>query len=345
MDPSVSVPVWLRNPRYTGPNRCLLCTVVNLGIAAALALAVATASVGWAVVVFTVGVATIAVRGYLVPGTPELTKRYLPERVLAWVGKGPTPRSEALDAAATLVGAGVLRESATAADLVLEAGFHDAWRRHARRLADANADAAALARFVDADPEAVSVADRGHAYVGVIGDEPVGRWESRPAFLADLAAAAAIDERWSGWAALSTARRSELLGSLRLFVETCPTCDGHVTLDATVVGSTTCSSRRVTPAARGSSRRTLTRGRSRTPRSRREPAAFSRRIAGHRSMSTRLSMKYPTMSVRTRTENAVAMNNVSWPLTPASGRKLITRRATAMIAVLTTIWSTGSSRA
>jgi hypothetical protein len=236
MAPSVSVPVWLQNPRYTGPNRCLPCTAVNLGIAAALTLAVATASVGWAVVVFAVGVATIAVRGYLVPGTPELTKRYLPDRVLAWFRKGPTPRSETLDAAATLVGAGVLREN-VAADLVLEAGFHDAWRRRARRLADANADAAALARFVGADTEAVSVVDRGHAYVGIIGDEPVGRWESRPAFLADLAAAAVIDERWSGWAALSTARRSELLGSLRLFVETCPTCDGHVTLDATVVES------------------------------------------------------------------------------------------------------------
>ena len=237
MAPSVSVPVRLRNPRYTGSNRCLPCTAVNLGIAAALALVVATASVGWAVVVFAVGVATIALRGYLVPGTPELTKRYLPERVLAWFGKGPTPRSKTLDAAATLVEAGVLRESAADDDLVLEAEFHDAWRRRARRLADANADAAALARFVDADPEAVSVADRGHAYVGAIDDEPVGRWESRPAFLADLAAATVIDERWSGWAALSTARRSELLGSLRLFVETCPTCDGHVTLDATVVES------------------------------------------------------------------------------------------------------------
>jgi hypothetical protein len=237
MAPSVAVPVWLRNPRYTGPNRCLPCTAVNLVIVTALALAVATLSVGWAAVAFAVGVATVAVRGYLVPGTPELTKRYLPERVLAWFGKGPTPQSETLDAAATLVDAGVLREDPVADDLVLDAEFHDVWRRRARRLADANADSAALARFVDADSEAVSVVDRGHAYVGVIDDEPVGRWESRPAFLADLAAATAVDERWSGWTALSTARQSELLGNLRLFVETCPTCDGQVTLDTTVVES------------------------------------------------------------------------------------------------------------
>ncbi|WP_256412683.1 hypothetical protein [Halorubrum rubrum] len=259
MDALSRLPAWLRDPRYTGSNRCLPCTIVNLVIAAGLALAVATVSVGWAVAVLAVAVATIGVRGYLVPGTPTLTKRYLPDRVLAWFDKGPerggvangTPADGVddsagagpFDPATALVEAGVLLEDPTIDDFVLEERFHDAWRREARRLADANEDEAALAGFLEFDAEtdldaaSVALTDHGHAYVASIEDEPAGRWESRQAFLADLAAAAVIDDRWDGWEELSTARRSELLGSLRLFVETCPTCDGAVTLDTTVVES------------------------------------------------------------------------------------------------------------
>ena len=73
-----------RRPEYTGENRCLPCTVVNLVFASVLSGAVATvSSPAAAVAVFVLSVALIAVRGYLVPGTPTLTARYLPDRVLA----------------------------------------------------------------------------------------------------------------------------------------------------------------------------------------------------------------------------------------------------------------------
>ncbi|OYR56770.1 hypothetical protein [Halorubrum halodurans] len=253
MDALSRLPVWLRNPRYTGSNRCLPCTIVNLVIAAGLAAAVATVSVVWAVVALALAVATIGVRGYLVPGTPALTKRYLPDRVLALFDKGPEragvasgttaatePTDEApdhVDPATALLEAGVLLEDPTIDDFVLEERFHDAWRREARDLADDDGDESALAAFLDLDAESVALTDHGHAYVATIEDEPAGRWESRQAFLVDLAAAAVLDERWDGWRTLPTARRSELLGNLRLFVETCPTCDGAVTLDTTVVES------------------------------------------------------------------------------------------------------------
>ncbi|SMO50707.1 hypothetical protein [Halorubrum cibi] len=259
MDALSRLPIWLRDPRYTGSNRCLPCTIVNLVIAVGLAIAVATVSVGWAVAVLAVAAATIGVRGYLVPGTPALTKRYLPDRVLALFDKGPerdgfasgTPaesvaestESGPFDPATALVEAGVLLEDPAIDDFVLEERFHDAWRREARNLADADEDEAALAAFLDLDAaadsetETVALTDHGHAYVASIENEPAGRWESRQAFLADLAAASTLADRWDGWESLSTARRSELLGSLRLFVEACPTCDGVVTLDATVVES------------------------------------------------------------------------------------------------------------
>ncbi|GAA0506210.1 hypothetical protein SAMN04488066_101140 [Halorubrum aquaticum] len=252
MDALSRLPVWLRNPRYTGSNRCLPCTIVNVVIAAGLALVVATVSVGWALATFAVAAATIAVRGYLVPGTPALTKRYLPDRVLALFDKGPergggaggavadevpSDHEVSFDPATALVEAGVLLEDPVVDDFVLEEGFHDAWRREARTLADADADEAALAEFLEFDPGSIALVDRGHAYAAYIEDEPAGRWESRQAFLADLAAADVLEAYWDDWKGLSTARRSELLGSLRLFVETCPTCDGDVTLGTTVVES------------------------------------------------------------------------------------------------------------
>lgn len=80
----------VRQPEYTGENRCLPCTVLNVGIAVVLTLVVA-ASVGYAVGATTAAIvgavtllsalATIGLRGYLVPGTPRLTERYLPERL------------------------------------------------------------------------------------------------------------------------------------------------------------------------------------------------------------------------------------------------------------------------
>lgn len=258
MDALSRLPVWLRNPRYTGSNRCLPCTIVNLVIAAALALVVATVSVGWALATFAAAAVTIGVRGYLVPGTPTLTKRYLPDRVLAWFDKGPerggvasggaaangaadhgivADDGEPFDPATALVEAGVLLEDPAVDDFVLEERFHDAWRREARTLADADVDEEALADFLGLDPDPVALVESNHAYGAYVEDEPAGRWESRQAFLADLAAAAVLDDHWDGWSELSTARRSELLGSLRLFIETCPTCDGSVTLDTTVVES------------------------------------------------------------------------------------------------------------
>ncbi|ARS91742.1 hypothetical protein [Natrarchaeobaculum aegyptiacum] len=79
----------LKQPEYTGENRCLPCTVVNLTIAAALGWLVARKHRIAGVLVFVVSAAIISLRGYLVPGTPTLTRRYLPAGVLRLFGKEP----------------------------------------------------------------------------------------------------------------------------------------------------------------------------------------------------------------------------------------------------------------
>jgi len=72
-----------KQPEYTGENRCPPCTVVNVVLAALLAAAVGAVLPVAAVPVFAAALVTIYLRGYLVPKTPTLTKRYFPDRLLA----------------------------------------------------------------------------------------------------------------------------------------------------------------------------------------------------------------------------------------------------------------------
>lgn len=94
----------MRRPEYVGENRCLPCTAVNLVIAAIAAVAASfllaalgvSTGVHAAVGGFVFGVSVVAVylRGYLVPGTPTLTKRYLPLWALRLFGKATGPERD-----------------------------------------------------------------------------------------------------------------------------------------------------------------------------------------------------------------------------------------------------------
>lgn len=81
----------LHQPEYTGENRCEACTIVNAAIAAVLGAIVARKSKLAAAVVVGISGFLIYLRGYLVPGTPTLTKRYLPPSVLRLFDKEPGP--------------------------------------------------------------------------------------------------------------------------------------------------------------------------------------------------------------------------------------------------------------
>lgn len=81
----------LRQPEYTGENRCEPCTALNLVIATLLGWLVSRRSKPMGILTVVVSTALVYLRGYLVPGTPTLTKRYLPPTVLRWFGKDPEP--------------------------------------------------------------------------------------------------------------------------------------------------------------------------------------------------------------------------------------------------------------
>lgn len=253
----------LRRPEYTGANRCLPCTVLNVGIATVVAVAVSVlVGIKVGALLLAASLATIWLRGYLVPGTPELTKRYLPERALRLFGKSreATPSAE-IDAESYLLSADVVVETPDGSDLTFAPWFESAWWDHLTEMegvADGSArndsvpddtdgsgvdvtkppaDVAALATLTGTDAEALAIDWRGGAAYASADGGRVGHWESRAAFLADLAADRALTDRLDDWDGLPLAARSDVLGALRLFVDTCPTCEGTVTLEERVVES------------------------------------------------------------------------------------------------------------
>ena len=247
----------IRKHEYTGENRCLPCTIVNVALAVALAAAVAlTAAPAVGAVAFVVALAAIWLRGYLVPGTPELTKRYLPERVLRRFGKAPPPTGRApstgdsasgdapaegadIDPQSYLLGADILIETDDESDLTYAPWFASAWRAalDAARGTDDDASVTRLADVNAADEPLLSVEERGNAVFAAVDGERIGHWVSRPAFLADAAADRVLRANDDGWTDLPQPARSEVLRGLRLFVEECPACGADVTVGEEVVAS------------------------------------------------------------------------------------------------------------
>ncbi|MEZ3145308.1 hypothetical protein [Halobaculum sp. MBLA0143] len=239
---------WLRHPQYTGDDRCLPCTVVNLAAVAVGGTVLATVSPTAALVAVLAGVAAIWLRGYVVPYTPTLTRRYLPERVLAWFGKAAASdrvTARAADRDGLLEAAGLLRPTPVGDDVRLDAGFAAAWLSGTRvALAGTDGERTALSTALGVDRDALVVTTYDDGVVAHLDGVWLGTWESRAALFADTAAFDLLPEWLPEWDRLTPAARTETAASLRLFAEVCPACGGAVRLGTDTVPSC-CSSRRV----------------------------------------------------------------------------------------------------
>lgn len=247
----------IRQPEYTGENRCMPCTIANAVIAVGLSAGVAggalaagasvAVAAGAGVGVFLVSAAAIYLRGYLVPGTPELTKRYFPEWVLAKFDKKPEQLAQAeraaeeseLDPEAALLSAGAVEPCQEVDDLCLAPGFHDAWRDRIRTVRDRGFETDDIVDALSMDDlaEEVTLNQFGEAVVLERDAVEVGKWESQAALVADMAAAEELAGRYDGWADLDATDRSRLLRGLRIFAEECPLCDGPIELGQDTVES------------------------------------------------------------------------------------------------------------
>ncbi|MFB6073656.1 MAG: hypothetical protein ABEJ89_01435, partial [Haloarculaceae archaeon] len=262
----------LRNPEYTGENRCSPCTVVNLLIGGVLAVAVAAilrattgisaGLLGGGLVLF-VSLGAIYFRGYLVPGTPTLTKRYFPAWLLAAFGKDPAtpaasgvassaaanesteaPADPELDLESVLLAAGAIEECAGGRDLCLAEDFGGDWHEEMRAVEAADAGRERLLELLEAGDRDVAFEEFDEAFRARIDGRIVGTWQSHAAFLADVGAARLLRERDPDWERRSIRQRGQLLDGLRLFLETCPACGGPVNLGRDTVESC-CTTREV----------------------------------------------------------------------------------------------------
>lgn len=227
MNPIADAASRLRRPEHTGENRCVPCTVLNVliatGITAVLAVGV---SVELATLAFVLALLAIYLRGYLVPGTPTITRRYFPAPLLRLFDK----EAHATDAAIT--GDGDANEALAAAGIVstgpdgtyrLAPTFREEWReriRRVRRRGPSPEDVATLfaADTLDRHGETSFVLDRSKSL----------RWDSEGALVADVAAGGLLRSAFDDWDSTDATARQDVLRRLRLLLDRCPRCDARV---------------------------------------------------------------------------------------------------------------------
>lgn len=272
-NPPTSFPEGLRNPEYIGENRCVPCTIINIVIAAAMSvlagLAVSAVGAGDSIafvlgtVVLVVSALLIYLRGYLVPGTPELTKRYLPRRVLALFGKDPvaahtetsdgehvvefdeegfkeaveeiTKRHEqAVDPETFLEEVGAIEPDGND-DYRLVGTFADTVQDQMATYREESIGTAVIATLFDTTPEEVDELDREYpAYrIGV----RIRKWPSEGAWIADVATHEALAETTDRWPDLPLEQRIDILAWLRGLHPACPMCDGEIRFSDDIIES------------------------------------------------------------------------------------------------------------
>jgi hypothetical protein len=219
-----------RNPDYTGSNRCWPCTAVNAIVVGLLSAGIAVIGYEFgAVLVGALGVAAIWMRGYAVPGTPQLT-RYLPESVLRLFGKGSSPTRRPTDVVRTLFEAELLAGSEDGSPQLAD----EARTTYETRTRELAAD---RERLEDAVPEAFPGVASVSANRGLGGRETwfakdeegntVTQWEARPVVAMDVAGAELLADRVDGWERYEPRKRREAYAVLRQGASTCPSCGGE----------------------------------------------------------------------------------------------------------------------
>lgn len=247
----------LKQDAYTGTNRCLPCTLVNATLAVALAVIVGSITPELGVVVIIVSALAIYFRGYLIPGTPTLTKRYLPQRVLALFDKSPVStgvveqnidkheRSSAdeddlIDPVEYLLAVEVVELCEDESDLCFTDEFRarvDSALEEVAVGVDDSPDGIPIGLQGDnglqtiggmfgVDSEEVTIEHRGYPAITV--NHQVHRWPSTSALAIDVATYRALETFRDGWTGVPRHQRVNILRSLRTFQRSCPRCEGEV---------------------------------------------------------------------------------------------------------------------
>ncbi|NGM69759.1 hypothetical protein G6M89_12190 [Natronolimnobius sp. AArcel1] len=253
-DDTPSVLERVKQPEYTGDNRCLPCTVGNLAFAVILGVAIWPFAPLLAPVVVVASVLLIYLRGYLVPGTPELTKQYLPESVAKrfdhqlepttdtegdaqWdtIEKLEYERRNAVDPEEFLLDAGVIELTPDETNVQFSEAFETAVVDAVSQDRSTDVDSSRLADLFDVEPAVIEVKDRSYPTISI--DGRIRKWPTDAALAVELAAHAALHDRTDEWMDVPLEQRLSILESLRTFVSQCPFCSAAIVLNTDTVES------------------------------------------------------------------------------------------------------------
>lgn len=231
-----------KQQEYTGENRCTPCTIVNVVVAA-----VGSAAIGALVTpvgggaAFALSLLTIYFRGYLVPGTPTLTKRYFPDWVLAKFDKVEDESvevdEEEREPEEVLADAGAVEPCEEVDDLCLADGFRESWYDHMDAIQQDGTEKSDLGAVLDVEADELEFEEHDEALVARYDEGRLGQWESRAALVADLAAAKVLEDRYPDWEGLTVTNQSRVLSGLRIFLDACPDCGGDIAMEQDTVES------------------------------------------------------------------------------------------------------------
>lgn len=216
----------LQNSKYTGSNRCWKCTGFNLLLTALGATVLGFVNVLASGLLAVLGVGSIYFRGYLIPGTPTLTKRYLPSDVLHWFGHSRAEPGEAIET--VLLDAGVLREGEE--DHHLDPDFETEWHETVAAMRDESPETLVrtIGGFDESSVGELVVEADAEPVIARADNLQFAQWDSRGTFLADAAAASLLADRSFAWPDLSFDERAAVLAGLRLWLSWCPLCEGEL---------------------------------------------------------------------------------------------------------------------
>lgn len=227
-----------KRPEYTGENRCLPCTTVNSIIAVLIAAGVTLVNPFIGISVLVVEAVLIYYRGYLIPGTPELTKRYMPAWALKLFGKTPVeehaqptspnqePSTDAgqLDPIEVLEEIGVATETEDGTDLTLTSSFQN--RLDRQDITTPTEDAGKI--FTELFGS-VTIEDTDATFHLTHSDRGIIlTWPSHAAMLGDAKIAQALTETDTHFTERDEMNQLQLIQSTRTLLETCPACNGSL---------------------------------------------------------------------------------------------------------------------
>jgi hypothetical protein len=235
-----------QNEKYTGSNRCWKCTALNLILLSAVMGFVTIVSLEVAALGWTIGIAVLAVRGYVVPYTPwiapALVERF-PDSISfdhpseqsaeEKVDKSNESGAGGEDVLDSLLRSGVIY--AEDGELFLTDSFRDRWLKHIQTLAHSDDVTGALEAAIPKSVTVTKMISSGDEVRYLVASES-GKEEqtiSRSAALSDAGAAETLRETAPE---IDKEARLQAAMSLRMFLKACPECGNHLRRDVRSAG-------------------------------------------------------------------------------------------------------------